>query len=62
MTERDQIIHRVIPWAGSAAAAEAWYCTQMLPSFGKRPEQLVQEGSVAVLLRHLERVSEGGFT
>ena len=56
------IIDRIIPWAGSAPAAYAWYRSQSLPSFGDATaEELVRQGWSNKLHAYLDRLKDGGF-
>lgn len=60
--EAEEIIERVVEWAGSREAADHWYRQQAIPSLGDlTPEALVQTGRGALLRRYLERIAEGGF-
>lgn len=57
-----EIVGRVLPWAGTAQAAFAWYRSQPLPSFGDQTaEDLVKEGRAEAVKRHLSRVALGGY-
>ena len=57
-----EIMNRVLPWAGSLAAAFAWYRSQPLPSFGDRTaEDLVKEGRAEDVKAYLSRVAVGGY-
>ncbi len=57
-----EIINRVLPWAGSAPQAFAWYRSQPLPSFGDRTaEDLVKEGRAEAVKAYLSRISVGGY-
>ena len=57
-----EIINRVIPWAGSALAAYAWYRSQPLPSFGDATvEELVRVGQGERVRGYLGRIAAGGF-
>jgi len=56
------IIDRVIPWAGNARAAYAWYRSQSLASFGDATaEELVRLGWSDKVLAYVDRVSAGGY-
>jgi hypothetical protein len=58
-----EIINRVMPWAGSAPQAFAWYRAQPLPSFGDRTaEDLVKEGRAEVVKSYLSRIAVGGYS
>jgi len=57
-----EIINRVMPWAGSAPQAFAWYRAQPLPSFGDRTaEDLVKEGRAEAVKSYLSRIAVGGY-
>jgi hypothetical protein len=57
-----EIINRVLPWAGSAPQAFAWYRSQPLPSFGDRTaEDLVKEGRAEAVKAYLSRIAVGGY-
>jgi len=57
-----EIINRVLPWAGSAPQAFAWYRSQPLPSFGDRTaEELVKEGQAEAVKAYLSRIAVGGY-
>ncbi|MGO4872849.1 MAG: antitoxin Xre/MbcA/ParS toxin-binding domain-containing protein [Roseiarcus sp.] len=57
-----EIINRVLPWAGSAPQAFAWYRAQPLPSFGDRTaEDLVKEGQAEAVKAYLSRIAVGGY-
>jgi hypothetical protein len=57
-----EIINRVMPWAGSAPQAFAWYRAQALPSFGDRTaEDLVKEGRAEAVKSYLSRIAVGGY-
>ena len=57
-----EIINRVMPWAGSAPQAFAWYRAQPLPSFGDRTaEDLVKEGRAEAVKAYLSRIAVGGY-
>lgn len=56
------ILNRVLPWCGSPMQAYAWYRSEALPSFGDMTaEELVKRGMADAVLKHLNRVAEGGF-
>lgn len=56
------IIDRIIPWAGSAPTAYAWYRSQSLPSFGDAaPEELVRQGGSNKVHAYLNRLNDGGY-
>lgn len=58
-----EIINRVMPWAGSAPQAFAWYRAQPLPSFGDRTaEDLVKEGRAEAVKSYLSRIAVGGYS
>ena len=58
-----EIINRVMPWAGSAPQAFAWYRAQPLPSFGDRTaEDLVKEGRAEAVKTYLSRIAVGGYS
>ena len=58
-----EIINRVMPWAGSAPQAFAWYRAQPLPSFGDRTaEDLVKEGRAEAVKAYLSRIAVGGYS
>lgn len=62
LLDMSEILNRVIPWAGSALAAYAWYRSQPLPSFGDATaEELVRQGQGERLRAHLGRIAAGGF-
>ena len=62
LREVSEIIHRVIPWAGSELAAYAWYRSQPLPSFGDATaEELVRQGLGEKVRAYLGRIAAGGF-
>lgn len=62
LLEMSEILNRVIPWAGSALAAYAWYRSQSLPSFGDATaEELVRQGQIERVRDHLGRIAAGGF-
>ncbi len=48
-------------WAGSEAAARAWYAGRIIPGFGATAEALVRSGRAEGLLLHLRRVADGGY-
>lgn len=52
----------MLPWAGSAPQAFAWYRAQPLPSFGDRTaEDLVKEGQAEAVKAYLSRIAVGGY-
>lgn len=58
-----EVIHRVLPWAGTVQFAFAWYRSQPLPSFGSlTAEDLVKAGRVEALRGYLSRIAAGGNT
>jgi|GEM_PF-6387583 len=60
--DEQEIIERVVEWAGGRDAAYVWYRSQAIPSLGHlTPERLVQSGRAALVRRYLERFAEGGF-
>ncbi|AKM11978.1 hypothetical protein [Croceicoccus naphthovorans] len=60
--EMCRIIDRIIPWAGSAPTAFAWYRSQSLPSFGDAtPEELVHQGRSNKVHAYLDRLKDGGY-
>lgn len=57
-----EVINRILPWAGSAHQAFAWYRSQPLPSFGDQTaEDLIKEGRAEAVKRYLSRISVGGY-
>ena len=57
-----EIINRVLPWAGSAQRAFAWYRAQPLPSFGDlTAEDLVKAGESEAVKAYLSRIAAGGY-
>lgn len=57
-----EIIDRIIPWAGSALTAYAWYRSQSLPSFGDATaEELVRQGWSNKVHVYLDRLQHGGY-
>ena len=58
-----EVIHRVLPWAGTVQFAFAWYRSQPLPSFGSlTAEDLVKAGRIEALRGYLTRIAAGGNT
>jgi len=56
-----EILNRVRPWAGSDAAAFAWYRSQPLPGFGNfTAEDLVKQGRTETVKRYLDQIAAGG--
>lgn len=61
-TDETEIIERVKPWAGSAAAARKWYKSQMIPALGDQTaEALVRTGQADLVRRYLDGIAAGGF-
>ncbi|HEX8663370.1 MAG TPA: XRE family transcriptional regulator [Beijerinckiaceae bacterium] len=57
-----EIIGRVLPWAGSAPQAFAWYRAQPLPSFGDQTaEDLVKAGQAEAVKAYLSRIAISGY-
>lgn len=57
-----RIITRTAELSGDEGRAIIWSQHQPLPSFGKTPEQLVEEGHAALVLRDLDRMVEGVYS
>ena len=57
-----QIITRAAELSGDEGRAIIWFRHQPLPGFGKTPEQLVEEGHAALVLRDLDRMAEGVYS
>jgi hypothetical protein len=57
-----EIMSRVQGWAGSEAAAFAWYRSQPLPGFGNQTaEDLVKAGRAGAVKRYLAEIDGGGY-
>lgn len=57
-----QIITRAAELSRDEGRAIIWFRHQPLPGFGKTPEQLVEEGHAALVLRDLDRMAEGVYS
>ncbi len=57
-----QIITCAAELSGDEGRAIIWFRRQPLPGFGKTPEQLVEEGHAALVLRDLDRMAEGVYS
>lgn len=59
---RTDILKRVQRWAGSEAAALAWYRSERIPSLGDRtPEELVNQGRGDEVRAYLAHLADGGY-
>ena len=57
-----QIIARAAELSGDEGHTIIWFRHQPLPGFSKTPEQLVEEGHAALVLRDLDRMAEGVYS
>ena len=56
------VLNRVTPWSGTVFQAYAWYRSEPIPSLGDVTAQtLVGRGEAGAVMRHLERIAEGGY-
>ena len=56
------VLNRVTPWSGTVFQAYAWYRSEPIPSLGDVTAQtLVGHGEAGAVMRHLERIAEGGY-
>ena len=57
-----EVINRILPWAGNAFHAYAWYRSEGLPEFGGlTAEQLVKQDRMEAVRTYLTHMSEGGY-
>ena len=57
-----EVFNRILPWAGNAFHAYAWYRSEGLPEFGGlTTEQLVKQGKIEAVRDYLNSINEGGF-
>ena len=58
---REEIVAILAPWAGDRERALAWMREHVIPSFGATAEDLIEQGRGEAVLRHLQRISDGGY-
>lgn len=57
-----RIIGRAAELSGDEGRAIIWFRHQPLPGLGKTPEQLVEDGQAALVLRDLDRMADGVYS
>jgi hypothetical protein len=63
ITQENHILQRIMPRFGSAAAAQRWFESELLPGFsGATAKQLVDQGRGDELLNFVEAVNAGLFS
>jgi hypothetical protein len=62
LREMNEILTRVVGWAGGPTQAMAWYRAEPIPAFGGRTaEALVKSGQAGPLRDYLDSIALGGF-
>lgn len=62
LRETTVILRRAQSWAGSEAAAWAWYRSTSIPSLGGlTPEELVARGQSDDVMAYLNHLVDGGY-
>jgi hypothetical protein len=57
----EAIVALVTSWAGSEAAARAWFSDAVLPGIGSTPQALIRASAADLLLDHLQHIAAGGY-
>ena len=61
-TDEAKILDQIASWAGSRAAARAWYQSYPIASLGGlTAQQLVTQGRTREVLVYLDHIRQGGY-
>ncbi len=64
MTQEEQkqfVLSFIQQWAGSKAAALKWYESEVIPSFNKTAQEVIDNGGFEAMKKYLEHIKQGGF-